>query len=93
MCEALGAEPIDSEIPVEFDDLLLDVQEAMVIYHTLQDNWDGMSGNYLGKNFSGLSDVLELYEVEDKKTTFTLIRKIDEIRSNIIISKKKKPAK
>ena len=92
MCEALGSEPIESEIPVEFDDLLLDVQEALTIYGTLQDNWDTMSGAYLGKNFIGLTDILELYGIEDRKTTFSILRKIDNIRGDIIASKKKKPA-
>lgn len=93
MCEALGADPIESEIPIEFDDLILDVQESLIIYNGLQDNWDSMSGRYLGKNFSGLSDILELYNVEDKRTTFNIIRKIDDIRSNILAAKAKKPAK
>ncbi len=92
MCDMLGSDPVDSEIPVEFDDLLLDVQEAMVIYGTLQDNWDTMAGIYLGKNFIGLNDIFDLYGVEDRKTTFSILRKIDNIRSEIISSKKRKPA-
>lgn len=94
MCDALGSEPIESEIPVEFEDLMLDVQEAFLIYNTLQDSWDFMSGTYLGKNFTGIKDLLELSGVEDYKTTYTLLKKMDSIRSDIFASKKpKKPAK
>ena len=90
MCEMMGSDPIDSEIPIEFDDLNLDVQEAFGLYQMLQDQWDGMSGTYTGKNYSGLIDILTLYEVEDQKTSFALIRKIDEYRSKAIAAAKPK---
>ncbi len=76
----MGSEPIDSEIPVEYDDLLLDVQEAMLIYRMLSDTWDVMNGHYTGKNYAGLLDILSLYDIEDRKTTFMIIRKLDEAR-------------
>lgn len=76
----MGSEPIDSEIPVEYDDLVLDIQEAMSIYRMLPDNWDMMNGTYTGKNFVGLLDILSLYDVEDPKTTFLILRKLDESR-------------
>ena len=50
MCEALGTEPVEEEIPVEFEDFCLDVQEALSIYQKLRDEWDYMGGNYIGKN-------------------------------------------
>ncbi len=89
MCEMMGSEPIHEEIPVELGDMPLDVQEAYAIYCMLQDNWDTMNGTYIGKNYSGLIDILELYEVDDKKSTFSIIRKLDESRSSAINSKKK----
>ena len=45
-----------------------EVQLAFFIYNLLQDTWDGMSGSYFGKNLSGLGELLDIYEVEDKKT-------------------------
>jgi hypothetical protein len=93
MCEALGSDPVESEIPIEFEDLMLDVQESLSIYQAMQDMWDTMSGTYMGKNFTGIKDILDLSGVEDHKTTFTLLKKIDSIRADIIASKKpKKPA-
>jgi len=92
MCEMLNSEPIEAEIPIDFEDLHLDVQEAYSMYVMLQDNWDTMNGTYIGKNYSGLLDILELFEIDDKKTTFTLIRKIDEYRSKSIAAKKPKNA-
>ena len=94
MCEALGTEPLDSEIPVEFEDLLLDVQEALVIYSMLQDSWDHMNGNYTGKNYSGLFDILTLQDVSDKKTIFKIIGIADVYRGKAIAARKpKNPAK
>ena len=84
MCDALGTEPDPDEIPVEFEDLHLEVQEAYGIYCMLQDQWDTMNGNYIGKNYSGLLDILALYEVEDKKQVFDIIKRIDEYRGKAI---------
>lgn len=95
MCEALKSQPIDSEIPVEYDDLAMEVQEALNIYSKLKDEWDTMNGNYLGKSYVGLIDILDLMEVpkEDRRTVFDLIGSIDKCRSKAIAAKKPKNAK
>lgn len=91
MCQMLGTEPKEEEIPVEYEDLLSDVHEALNIYSKLRDDWDGMAGIYLGKNFSGLEQIFNLYAVpeEDRRTLFELLNLIDGIRAKIINSKKK----
>lgn len=93
MCEMLGSTPIESEIPVEYDDLLVEVQEALDIYHKLKDEWDTMNGNYLGKSYSGIGDILDILEIpkEDRKTLFSLIGLIDRHRSEAIAANKPKP--
>ena len=88
MCEALGAEPIEEEIPVEFSDLPLDIQETYAIYGIIQDIWEPMSGSYIGKNYSGLSDILEIMGVEDKRTTLFLIEAIDRFRKKSIAAQR-----
>ena len=95
MCEALGSEPIDSEVPVTYDDLLLDVQEALDIYSKLKDEWDTMNGNYMGKSYAGLKDIFDILDVptEDRKTMFTLIGMIDKHRAASISEAKPKPSK
>ena len=91
MCEALGSQPLESEIPVEFDDFPLEVQQAFNAYRMLRDEWDTMSGIYLGKSLIGIKDVLEATEVEPSEHKFIimLIRVIDNVRSEEINSKKK----
>ena len=96
MCEAMGNEPVESEIPVDFEDFPLEVQQAFNAYRMLRDEWDTMNGNYLGKSLIGVKDVLEATEIElsDQKFIIMLIRMIDAVRSDEINNKKKmeKPA-
>lgn len=95
MCEMLGSEPVEDQIPVEYDDLLLEVQQALQIYNNLQDCWDYMGGNYIGKNLSGFRDVLDILEVpqEDRRSIYELVMEVDRIRSDIIhqLRESKKP--
>jgi len=95
MCEQLGNEPVDSEIPVELEDLPLEVQQALMVYRMLRDEWEGFNGLYLGKSYIGLTEILHYTEVDqqDQKIILTLIKIIDGIRGNIINEKQKKPAK
>ncbi len=44
MCEQLGSEPIDSEIPLEYSDLPHEAQQAHEVFHYLPDRLDGFSG-------------------------------------------------
>lgn len=91
MCEQLGNEPLESEIPVDFDDFPLEVQQAFNAYKMLRDEWDTMSGSYLGKSLIGVKDILEATEVDlsEHKLIIMLIRIIDNVRSEEINNKKK----
>ncbi len=91
MCQMLNSEPKEEEIPVEFEDLNSDVQYAITVYNMLQDNWDTMNGNYLGKNMVGLTDIFRIMEVDDYRTCFYIIGILDRVRGEIINTKK--PAK
>ena len=90
MCEALGSEPLDDEIPVEIDDFPLLVQDCLVLYSMLADRWDSMGGQYLGKDYSivfNLFTVYQIQETEEQMLCLSFIQKIDAIRSEIINSK------
>ncbi len=92
MCEMMGTEPIDSEIPIEYEDLPTDIQEAMNVYNMLQDNWDSMNGVYMGKVVAGISDIFKIMDVEDERTTYFIISIIDRQRSEILNAKHKQKA-
>ena len=97
MCEQLGSEPNDSEIPIEFDDFPAEVQLALSIYRMLRDEWEYINGNYLGKNLNGIFELFEVYEIhsKDKKFYLELVHMIDSIRIDEIRNSKQteKPAK
>lgn len=53
--------PLDaSRFPVE-------VQVAFFIHDMLSDKWDGMSGSYLGKDWTDASYLMQLYEVDNPR--------------------------
>lgn len=98
MCEQMGSEPVEEEIPVEFDDFPLEVQTALSIYKILRDEWEFVGGNYLGKNINGIFEVFDAYDIEpcDKRFYLELIHMIDSVRIDEIRKQKKqqeKPAK
>ena len=93
MCEALGTQPLDSEIPLEIDDFPSEVQEAFAVHSSLQDNWDTMNGHYLGKDLSMFltvyRDILHL-PIEDIKVYFDLVLHIDSVKRKLVADSKPK---
>jgi hypothetical protein len=91
MCELMGTEPVSEQIPVDMADFPDEVQEAFQIYYLLRDVWEGMSGTYMGKDFSTIFDFFRLYSIESQDQLLMLgfIRQIDSIRSEIFHEKQK----
>ena len=91
MCEMLGQEPVESEIPVDFEDFPLLVQQSVHLYQLLEDRWDTMGGGYLGKNYSNVFDFFKLYEVESSEALLMLefMRHIDATRGQLVAEKLK----
>lgn len=91
MCEQLGTEPVDAEIPVEFDDFAMEVQTALSIYRMLRDEWEFVNGSYLGKNLNGIFELFDVYDIDvkDKKFFLEMIHIIDSVRLDEI--RKSKP--
>ena len=74
MCEQMGWEPDEERIPIEPSSFALEVQYALLLLNALPDRWDGMSGSWFGKDYSGLSAILDIYEVENRKEVFELLQ-------------------
>jgi hypothetical protein len=74
------------------DDFPVEIQQVLSIYFKLRDEWDGMSGSYMGKSYAGLGDILDIHGIEkvDKEYVLNWLTIIDRIRSNIIDSQKSK---
>jgi hypothetical protein len=93
ICEVTNTEPDPEKIPVEYSDLLLDTQLAMVIVNLLPDKWDGASGFFQGKDLSILPYLLELYEIDNKIDMISLITVIINESAQITNNKLKKKVK
>lgn len=89
MCEALGQEPIEEEIPVDPHEFPLLVQQALTIYGLLEDRWDSMGGGYLGKIYATVFDFFKLYEIEETEQLLVLefLQHIDSVRIKLISEK------
>ena len=83
MCELFGTVPIDDEIPIEMEDFPEEVQQAISVYYRLRDEWDSMSGTYLGKSYSGISDIFDILEIDqkDRKNFLDWFAILDSVRS------------
>ena len=77
MCEQLGQDPKLDEMPPEVTDFPLEVQEALLIHIMMPDKWDGSSGSYMGKDWSPLNDLLNIQDVQDKKTVCFFLKHIE----------------
>ena len=53
-------------MPLETSDLPSDVQVAFFIFGFLEDIWDGMSGQYMGKKWSTLEYLFTLYGIQEQ---------------------------
>lgn len=61
MCEQLGQAPDPAKMPLEPSIFPEEVQVAFFIFSLLSDRWEGMSGTYLGKNWSEFETVVKAY--------------------------------
>lgn len=91
MCDMMGTDPNEADIPVELDDFPPEVQTCFSIYHLLQDSWEPMSGTYLGKNMIGIGEVFDIFDLksEEKLYYLSLLRRLDNTRQTMISNKQK----
>ena len=75
-------------MPLETSDFPSEVQVAFFIFGFLEDNWEGMSGTYLGKKWNNLEYLFRLYQVQEQ-TTILYIMKLWE---NILVEYKAQKA-
>ena len=67
--------PIDeNEIPLDITDVSYNSQQALFLFNVLPDKVEGMNGVWLGKEYAGLSDIMNIYEIDDKKEVLDLLQ-------------------
>ena len=70
----MGEEPDPARMPLDSSEFPEEVQVAFFMFSLLSDNWDGMSGSYMGKNWTQCPQLFDLYEIEDPKTTLFFMK-------------------
>ena len=80
-------------MPLERSDFPELVQTAFFIFDFLEDKWEGMSGMYLGKNWSSVEYFFNLYEIEEQKVIVTFMKLYERILVNYRIEQQKQQAK
>ena len=62
-----------------------EVQLAFLIHDLLPDRWEGMSGSYLGKDWSAVGTLLDAYNINtDRRVVLFFIKALDNINGNIV---------
>jgi hypothetical protein len=64
MCEQLGQEPVEDEIPPDWDDFPECVVDALNVFNCLGDRMYPEIG-YMGKDFTNLGHYISIYDVTD----------------------------
>ena len=75
-------------MPLTLSDFPHEVQVAFFIFDFLPDNWEGMSGSYLGKLWDNIEYLFKVYKVSDPSTILYIMK----LWEGIIISHRAKSA-
>lgn len=70
----MGWEPKEEEMPIEISSLSYEAQQALLLLNSLPDNFEGMSGSWMGKDYSGLLAIMDIYKIEDRETVFEYLK-------------------
>ena len=74
--EQLGKEPIEEELPPDFDDFPEIVIDAISTFNMLGDRVYPEIG-YVGKDYTNLNVYMDLYQIEDKEFFLELLHWLD----------------
>jgi len=73
MHEQMNWEIEPEEEPVDVETLSFEAQQALLLFNILPDKIEGMNGVWLGKEFSGLTDIMSIYEMINFKDTMDFL--------------------
>ena len=72
MCEMMGIEPTEEDIPLSLKDLSFQSQLALEVYDYLPENWAQTA--YLGKNLSGINDLFDILDIAGRHQKLLIIK-------------------
>jgi len=61
-------------MPLTTTDFPYEVQVAFFIFDFLSDNWEGMSGSYLGKYWQDIEYLFNLHQVTERPTVLYIMK-------------------
>ena len=82
ICEQLEEEPDPERMPIDESMFPVEVQFSFLLHSLLPERWDGMSGSYLGKDWSALGTLLDVYDIEHRKVVTYFLKYIDIFNAN-----------
>ena len=85
----MGVEPKEEDVPKDPSTFSLESQQALIMLNVLPDKWEGMSGTWVGKEYAGLLDIMDLYQIEDKKQVFELLKVCEDELGKFYAEKRK----
>lgn len=60
-------------MPKDPSSLPYQVQNALVLFNILPDKIEGMSGTWLGKDYSALEVLMNIYDIDDRRDVFEFL--------------------
>ena len=78
----MGWEPNEEEMPKDPGFLPFEVQTALLVFNILPDKFEGMSGTWMGKDFSALEAIMNIYDIDNRKEVFEYVLLIQREYSN-----------
>jgi len=85
----MGVEPKEEDIPKDPSTFSLEAQQALQLLNALPDKWEGMNGIWLGKDYTGLFDIMDLYQITARKDVFELLKVCEEELGKFYAQKRK----
>ena len=85
----MGWEPKEEELPQDGSNLSLECQQAITVLQALPDIWEGMNGTWLGKDYSGLGTIMDIYEIDDRRAVFSLLKEAESLLGKYYTQKSK----
>jgi len=76
MCEQMGIEPLEVDVPIDMTDLPYESQVAIHIFNLLGDRMYPEIG-YIGKDYTNLNQLIQIYEIEDKELLMETLHLLD----------------
>lgn len=96
ICELQGEKPDLSRIPPSYSEFPWYVKDALDIFNSLPDTYtSAMSPIYIGKDFSSLDTLLDLYDIDSdyRFLVFKIIRYLDSRAKDQAIRQAKQQSK